>query len=63
MGAEMTRIERTEAFLRESFEKSRWMKENPLDKDYRLEHSLRVANAARLIAEGEGMDRKVSFRE
>lgn len=56
MGAEMTRIERTEAFLRESFEKSRWMKENPLDKDYRLEHSLRVANAARLIAEGEGMD-------
>ena len=56
MGAGTTGIERTEAFLRESFEKSRWMKENPLDKNYRLEHSLRVANAARLIAEGEGLD-------
>lgn len=56
MVAGLTGIERTEAFLRESFEKSRWMKENPLEKNYRLEHSLRVANAARLIAEGEGMD-------
>lgn len=56
MGAGLTGIERTEAFLRESFEKSRWMKENPLEKNYRLEHSLRVANAARLIAEGEGLD-------
>ncbi len=49
-------IEKTAAFLQASFDNGPWMKEHPLEKSYRLEHSFRVANAARLIAEGEGMD-------
>ncbi len=49
-------IERTAAFLQSAFDGGSWMKEHPLDKSYRLEHSFRVANAARLIAEGEDMD-------
>ena len=56
MSERTTWIIKTEAFLRETFDNSLWLKEFPPDKNYRLEHSFRVANAARLIAEGEGMD-------
>lgn len=49
-------IEKTAVFLQECFDNGLWMKEHPLEKSYRLEHSFRVANAARQIAEGEGMD-------
>lgn len=49
-------IEKTAAFLHSVFDGGSWMKEHPLEKSYRLEHSFRVANVARLIAEGEGMD-------
>lgn len=56
MSERTTWIKKTEAFLRETFDNSLWLKEFPLDKNYRLEHSFRVANAARMIAEGEGMD-------
>lgn len=52
----MALIERTEIFLRESFDRSRWMQNHPIDKGYRLEHSYRVANVAGQIAEAEGMD-------
>lgn len=50
------RIEKTLAFLKEYFKKSRYFKENPKDKDYRFDHSVRVANLCREIARKEGMD-------
>ena len=54
MNAEM--IAKTEAFLKETFAASSYLQANPTDRDYRLEHSYRVANIAKTITEAEGLD-------
>ena len=54
MNTEM--IIKTEAFLKDTFAASAYLQSNPADRDYRLEHSYRVANIAKAIAEAEGFD-------
>ena len=54
MNTEM--ITKTEAFLKETFAASAYLQSNPTDRDYRLEHSYRVANIAKAIAKAEGFD-------
>lgn len=49
-------IAKTEAFLKNTFAASTYLQNNPTDRDYRLEHSYRVANIAKAIAEAEGFD-------
>ena len=49
-------IAKTEAFLKETFAASTYLQANPTERDYRLEHSYRVANIAKAIAEAEGFD-------
>ena len=49
-------IKKTEAFLKETFAASAYLQNHPKDRDYRLEHSYRVANIAKRIAEAEGFD-------
>lgn len=52
----MTNIQKTEAFLKEQFDQCDYYKEHVTDKEYRLQHSYRVANAAKEIAHKEGLD-------
>ena len=54
MNTEM--IAKTENFLKETFSASKYLQNNPTERDYRLEHSYRVANIAKNIAEKEGFD-------
>ena len=54
------RISRTYAFLKETFENTRWFQTNPADKTYRFDHSVRVANICREIARKEGMDEETA---
>ena len=54
MNTEM--IVRTEAFLKDTFAASTYLQSHPTDRDYRLEHSYRVANIAKTISEAEGFD-------
>ena len=49
-------IEKTEAFLKESFEAAAHLKAAPEQKAYRIAHSYRVANIGREIAKAEGFD-------
>lgn len=49
-------IEKTLDFLKEQFTRSRYMKNNPIAKKYRLEHTLRVANIGKEIACKEGLN-------
>lgn len=49
-------IAETEAFLKEAFARSAWLQAHPADGAYRLQHSYRVANIAKGIAEREGFD-------
>ena len=49
-------IVKTEAFLKETFAASTYLQSHPTDRDYRLEHSYRVSNIAKTIAEAEGFD-------
>ncbi len=49
-------ITRTEAFLREAFAASSYLHDNTAARDYRIEHSFRVANIAKRIALSEGFD-------
>ena len=49
-------IEKTEAFLKNSFAANPYFQKNPDECAYRLEHSYRVANLAKKIAEAEGFD-------
>ena len=49
-------IAKTEAFLKDTFAASTYLRANPADRDYRLEHFYRVANIAKAIAEAEGFD-------
>lgn len=47
-------IVKTEAFLKDTFDASPYLQNHPTERDYRLEHSYRVANIAKDIAEAEG---------
>jgi len=49
-------IRKTSDFLKETFFSSPYLQAHPADRDYRLEHSFRVANIAKNIAEQEGLD-------
>lgn len=49
-------IEKTEAFLKAAFDSSKYLRAHPAERAYRLEHSYRVANIAKTIAEAEGFD-------
>ena len=49
-------IAKTEAFLKKTFAESRYLQDHPAEGNYRLEHSYRVANIAKQIAEAEGFD-------
>lgn len=51
-----TIIEQTEEFLKAKFEQSAYFAEHKEDKEYRLEHSYRVANIGKQIAKAEGLD-------
>ncbi len=46
----------TENFLKSTFEHSKYFGAHPVERDYRLEHSYRVANIAREIAAAENLD-------
>jgi len=52
----MSILEKAEALLKESFAQSAYFKEHPSDGEYRLQHSYRVANIGKEIAEKEGFD-------
>lgn len=43
-------------FLRDKFDGSEYFSDKPSEKEYRYEHSIRVANIGRYIAEKEGLD-------
>lgn len=49
-----TRIELTEEFLKEQFEICEYYKQHQDEKNYRLEHTYRVANIGKKVAEQEG---------
>lgn len=49
-------VEKTKLFLKESFESSEYMQNNPHKLDYRFNHSLRTAHYGKIIAENEGLD-------
>ena len=49
-------IKQTEAFLKRKFDAAVYLNAHPDAKAYRLEHSWRVANIARQIAQKEGFD-------
>lgn len=51
-----TMIEKTEAFLKEKFDGAGYLNAHPDAKAYRLEHTYRVANLGRQIAQREGFD-------
>lgn len=50
------RIEKTIEFLKKVFDQSDYFKANPSSKEYRLEHSFRVCNIGKKIAEAENMN-------
>ena len=52
----MDMIPKTESFLKETFAASAYLQSHPAEGAYRLEHSYRVANIAKQIAEAEGFD-------
>lgn len=49
-------VGQTEAFLKKTLADGAYMREHPADHAYRLEHSYRVANIGKQIAEAEGFD-------
>lgn len=50
------KIRKTESFLKQIFNESIYLNEHLKEKEYRLEHSYRVANISKLIAQKEGFD-------
>lgn len=52
----MDNIKATEEFLISKFEESNYFKEHKDEKEYRLEHTYRVANIGKEIAEREGLN-------
>ena len=55
MNADLIRA--AEAFLSDVFAASTYLQSSPTERDYRLEHSYRVANIAGKIAEAEGFNK------
>ena len=53
------RVEKTLAFLKGKFESTEYFQKDPTQKNYRFEHSVRVANIAAQIARAEGMDEEL----
>ncbi len=53
------RIDQTKAFLLQRFNESLYYADHKAEKDYRLEHTMRVANLGESIARAEGLDCKV----
>ena len=51
-----TLTEKAEAFVKQKFAGSKYFSENPAAREYRLEHTYRVANIGKLIAAREGFD-------
>lgn len=51
-----TNITKAIEFLKEQFEKSEYMSKNEKSKQYRIEHTMRVANIGKEIATKEGLD-------
>lgn len=49
-------VERTEQFLKDTFSNSVYLQAHPTDGEYRIQHSYRVANLAKYIAQQEGLD-------
>ncbi len=49
-------IQKTEQFLKDTFRSSIYLQEHPDELEYRQEHSYRVANIGKQIAEAEGFD-------
>lgn len=49
-------IQKTEAFLKDTFHASPYLQQHPDELAYRLEHSYRVANIGKQIAKAEGFD-------
>ena len=49
-------VELTKEFLKKKFGESEYFADKKSEKDYRFEHSIRVANIGKTIAEKEGMD-------
>ena len=49
-------VKLTEEFLKRKFDESEYFSDKKSEKDYRFEHSVRVANIGKIIAEKEGMD-------
>lgn len=52
----MNNIERTIEYVKNLFETSEYLKNNPLEKEYRLNHTFRVASIGKEIAEKENLD-------
>ena len=50
------RIEKTKQFLHSTLLESAYFKEHPAEGEYRYEHSIRVANIGKSIAEAEGLN-------
>ena len=49
-------IRKTESFLKQIFNESLYLNKHLKEMEYRLEHSYRVANIGKLIAQKEGFD-------
>lgn len=49
-------IKKSEEYLKNTFSNSKYLEEHPSDREYRLQHSYRVANIGKIIAEKEGFD-------
>lgn len=49
-------IEKSEEYLKNVFNSSQYLMAHPSDREYRLQHSYRVANIGKIIAEKEGFD-------
>lgn len=49
-------VELAKEFLKKKFDESEYFADKKSERDYRFEHSVRVANIGKIIAEKEGMD-------
>ena len=49
-------VQLTTEFLKKKFDESEYFADKKSEKYYRFEHSVRVANIGKIIAEKEGMD-------
>lgn len=58
---ENNNIKKSLEFLKKNFDESKHLNENPINKDYRYQHILRVANIASIIANEENLDEEVTI--